>query len=313
MDHASTQNEYAVPLEYSFLFTTKPFGISFKNRGLNGAVTHTDTFVSDVEENSAAHGHIIKGSQVIKVQNQNVEGLHPADIMKIVLKYAEDVLPLSMTFRKPVRALKNDANLECKPRSIFLYIRGFYKLWRTLSSEILLNTLLICTSDEYSQLIGSDSTSPMRDDVPMANDTIFRSLLQWKNEQGLVLIGDDTFWQKFSDKLVAFIMDPSTYNTSAYTTLKLDIGQYKTLASFKYDVSVAAIKKELADAALNVDVIQEILYRSNVWLDVYDRDGVHINSDKQSSRHSSFDQEFDMLLEELSSIWKENDDANYIE
>eukprot|EP01084_Bolivina_argentea_P163292 284096_1 len=320
----SITKEYTIPMQYSFMFTSKPFGVAFKNKNMRGAFTKTDIFVDDVDEKSAAYGHIVTGSKLTKVENESVEGLPSMDIMNLIQTKYDKVLPLLMTFKKPLTdrlsltkqdAINIEVGIECNPRALFLDLRAFYNSWRMLPSDILLNALLICTNNDYQYV----SKSSKKTERNMQNDEVFKNLVQWKEKQGLLFIVNGSkkgkmsaFWKSFSDKLVK-LSDPSTYNTANYNPLLLEIASYKAFDSLKYEVSIKEIEKELTVAALNVDVIKEILYRSNVWLNIYDEKGVIINENAdQPSPSFSLEEEFDAMLDDIATVWDENHDDTYM-
>eukprot|EP01084_Bolivina_argentea_P175742 304264_1 len=94
---------------YSFEFRSKPFGITF---GLNKN-NRMNVFVTEIEENSTAEKeNVIVGSKLVKIQDQMIENFGAKKIRKI-LKSKIKQLPVTITFRKPMDAVRPDATLYC--------------------------------------------------------------------------------------------------------------------------------------------------------------------------------------------------------
>eukprot|EP01083_Nonionella_stella_P219340 785827_1 len=178
--------------DYTISVRTTPFGITFHNRDpITKKPAQRSIFVEHVAKHSPCYNQIIVGSKLIKLQNKNVEGLKCAQIMKMFKTvYSSCVAskaPLKMTLRKPQSKNRStDFETDCA-RTIFVDINLFYKVWRTLPSNILLDALLICphfhsewiSETKTRQIMGMDHKYSR-----ILNDNVFRNLLQWKYQQG---------------------------------------------------------------------------------------------------------------------------------
>eukprot|EP01084_Bolivina_argentea_P242592 406916_1 len=81
---------------YSFVFRKKPLGITFGNNKKK----KKNLYIVSIEPNSNAIGNVYLDSQVVRFENEKVEGLHPKKIAKIFAEKYANKMPLKITFRR---------------------------------------------------------------------------------------------------------------------------------------------------------------------------------------------------------------------
>eukprot|EP01083_Nonionella_stella_P291906 993066_1 len=243
--------------EYSIEFTCKPFGIAFRNRTpFLHQVKKNDVFIEDIDKNSVAYGKAIIGSKLINIGNKNVEGYSAHKIMSLFQSIKAESLPISLKFRKPAcvetdKVSHSNGLYDDSARAVFIDINEFHKLWRTLSSDILLNAILILPNINYEWILNPKKLKSNKY-KKMLSDSVFQNLLQWKYSQGLLFTSSTkhsnkkSFWFYLSNELMD-LSDPLTFNTTNYNPLKLNIKQYKNIGlnNFRYNVTLNDIKNEL--------------------------------------------------------------------
>ena len=90
--HELAENEYVVEL------TERPFGIAF---GKNPS-DKRNLFVTGLDEGGPGEAaQVMVGSKIVRLQNESVEDLGAKNIFKLFKDTYGEVLPLSITFKRP--------------------------------------------------------------------------------------------------------------------------------------------------------------------------------------------------------------------